>query len=62
VLRMPGDSLWPLILALALCGLFAALLFKLLLLTSIAGAASMLAMAGWLWPTRATFPPPVIPS
>jgi cytochrome c oxidase subunit I len=62
VLRMPGDSLWPLILALALCGLFAALLFKLLLLTSIAGAVSMLAMAGWLWPTRATFPPPVIPS
>jgi hypothetical protein len=57
VLRMPEDSLWPLILALALTGLFAALLFKAPLWTVIAGVATLGSIAGWLWPTAATFPP-----
>ena len=57
VLRMPGDSLWPLILSLALTGLFVALLFKAPLWTAGAGLATLLSIAAWLWPTAATFPP-----
>jgi heme/copper-type cytochrome/quinol oxidase subunit 1 len=57
VLRMPGDSLWPLILSLALTGLFVALLFKAPVWAGVAGLATLLAIAAWLWPTAATFPP-----
>ena len=57
VLRMPEDSLWPLILALALTGLFVALLFKAPVWTLIAALATFGSIAGWLWPTAATFPP-----
>jgi heme/copper-type cytochrome/quinol oxidase subunit 1 len=57
VLRMPEDSLWPLVLALALTGLFVALLFKAPVWTVIAGVATLGSIAGWLWPTAATFPP-----
>ena len=61
VLRMPGDSLWPLVLALALTGLFFALLFKAPVWSAVGMLACLACIAGWLWPTRATFPPRVIP-
>jgi cytochrome c oxidase subunit I+III len=57
ILRMPEDSLWPLILALALAGLFVALLFKAPVWAAIGGAFSLASLGGWLWPTAATFPP-----
>jgi cytochrome c oxidase subunit I+III len=57
VLRMPEDSIWPLILALALTGLFVALLFKAPVWTAIAGVVTLASIGGWLWPTEATFPP-----
>jgi cytochrome c oxidase subunit I len=50
VLRMPEDTLWPLGLALALTGLFYALLFKAPLWTALAGLAVLASIGGWLWP------------
>jgi heme/copper-type cytochrome/quinol oxidase subunit 1 len=50
VLRMPEDSLWPLILSLALTALFVALLFKSPLWTALAAAATLGSVSGWLWP------------
>jgi cytochrome c oxidase subunit I+III len=58
VLRMPHDTLWPLVLSLALTALFVALLLKAPLWTALAGLACLASIAGWLWPTAATFPPP----
>ncbi len=60
VLRMPEDSLWPLILALSLTGLFVAPLFKLPVWTAISGAVTRAVLGGWLWPTAATYPPPEV--
>jgi hypothetical protein len=57
VLRMPEDSLWPLILALALTALFVALLFKAPFWAAISAVLVLGAIGGWLWPTAATFPP-----
>jgi cytochrome c oxidase subunit I+III len=57
VLRMPHDTLWPLVLSLALTALFAALLCKAPVWTAVAGMLSLASIAGWLWPTAATFPP-----
>jgi hypothetical protein len=57
VLRMPEDSIWPLVLALAIAGLFVALLFKSPAWTGVAAVATLASIAGWLWPTAATFPP-----
>jgi cytochrome c oxidase subunit I+III len=57
VLRMPMASLWPFFLSLALTGLFVAFLFKAPVWVAIAGAITLSAIAGWLWPTAATFPP-----
>jgi hypothetical protein len=61
VFRLPEDSLWPLVLSLALTGLFFAVLFKTPVWTAVAGVACALSIAGWLWPTRSTFPPRVMP-
>jgi len=58
VLRMPGISLWPLVLSVALSGMFYALLRTSAIWSEVAGVVCLLAIAGWLWPTRATFPPP----
>ena len=57
VLRMPEDSLWPLVLALVLTVLFVALLFEAPVWTVLAGIATLASIGGWLWPTAATFPP-----
>ena len=56
VLRFPEDSLWPVVLALALAALFAALLFKALVWSAVVAVVVLGALAGWLWPTPATFP------
>ena len=58
VLRMPEDSIWPLILSMALAGLFEALLYKSLSWTIVAGVVTLASIGGWLWPTASTFPPP----
>jgi cytochrome c oxidase subunit I+III len=56
ILRMPHDTVWPLILSLALAGLFAALLLESRVGSVIALLITLASMAGWLWPTPATFP------
>jgi cytochrome c oxidase subunit I len=52
VLRMPGDSLWPLLLALSLTALFYGLLGSVGWLAIVGGAATIVCTAGWLWPTQ----------
>jgi cytochrome c oxidase subunit I+III len=56
VLRMPEDSLAPLVLGLALAGLFYALLFKAPVWTGVATLATIVTVAWWLWPTPAEAP------
>ena len=53
IFRMPGDSLAPLLLALAMALLVVALLRHGWWLAGAAGAASALAVLVWLWPERA---------
>ena len=55
-LLMPGDTLYPLLLALALTLLFVGLLYKSALLGGAGAIASLLLTAGWIWPA-AEFPP-----
>ena len=50
VLRMPGDSLWPLAIALTLAAMFTALLFASLAGILVTGALVLLCAGGWLWP------------
>jgi hypothetical protein len=50
ILRMPGDSLAPLLLSLALVAVFVAMLFQSWWLFSGALAASIIATIVWLWP------------
>ncbi|HEU4376501.1 MAG TPA: cytochrome c oxidase subunit I [Telluria sp.] len=50
ILRMPGDSIAPLLLALATAGLFAGLLLHRWTIVGIGAAAVALAMLVWLWP------------
>ncbi|HET7586277.1 MAG TPA: cytochrome c oxidase subunit I [Gemmatimonadaceae bacterium] len=53
VLRMPGDSLWPLLTALAIALLFCGLLVPSVPI-SVAGATAIIAcVIAWLWPERA---------
>jgi cytochrome c oxidase subunit I+III len=52
VLRMPGDSLWPLWLALALGGVFAALLMAQFVVAAVFGALVALCVGAWLWPEK----------
>ncbi|HSN17258.1 MAG TPA: cbb3-type cytochrome c oxidase subunit I [Gammaproteobacteria bacterium] len=52
ILKMPGDSLTPLILALALSAFTVGLLFKLWIVFGIGGGISLLACVFWLWPER----------
>jgi hypothetical protein len=56
VLRMPEDTLAPLVLALALTGLFAALLAKAPLWTAAAALATLGTVGWWLWPSPADEP------
>ncbi len=56
VLRMPGDSYWPLLLAFGLLVMFFGLIVRLfsdaILLVAVGGAISATALVGWLWPER----------
>ncbi len=52
VVAMPGDSLWPLALALAIALCFVAVLAKLLWLGIVGGTLVYLSIAGWFWPRR----------
>lgn len=56
VLRLPEDTIWPLILSLGLTGVFVAALFKAPVWAAIAGAITLISIAGWLWPKRDTYP------
>jgi cytochrome c oxidase subunit I+III len=64
VLRMPEDTLAPLVLALALAGLFYALLFKAPVWTVVALLATAATIVWWLWPKPAEAPrrPPTLRS
>ncbi|HSB53065.1 MAG TPA: cbb3-type cytochrome c oxidase subunit I, partial [Gemmatimonadales bacterium] len=50
VLRMPEDSLWPLLLALALTVVAYGLLVGAWWVAGAGGAATLVTVAGWLWP------------
>jgi heme/copper-type cytochrome/quinol oxidase subunit 1 len=50
--KMPEDTIAPLLLALALSGLFVAMLFKALMIAAVAALASLAALAFWLWPEQ----------
>jgi len=52
ILKMPGDSLTPLILALALSAFAVGLLFKLWVVFGVGGGIALLASVFWLWPER----------
>ncbi len=52
ILRMPGDSWLPLLLALTMSALFAGLLLHSWWVTGCAFAATFAVAAGWLWPER----------
>ena len=52
ILKMPGDSLTPLILSLALTAFTVGLLFKLWIVFGIGGGIALLASVFWLWPQR----------
>jgi len=53
ILKMPGDSFAPLLLALCLAGLFAAMLLQSWSGAGFAAAAGVLVVLSWLWPERA---------
>lgn len=50
ILKMPGDSFAPLLLSLALAGLFSGMLLKEWWLTAASGAAVLVFILFWLWP------------
>jgi hypothetical protein len=52
---MPGDTYVPLVLALALTALFAAMLAQSLSGGILAVAAGLIAILTWLWPEGASF-------
>ena len=54
VLHMPGDSAWPFLTTLALTATFYGLLFPVWPLAIGGGAALLVCIAGWLWPSDAT--------
>jgi cytochrome c oxidase subunit 1/cytochrome c oxidase subunit I+III len=55
ILKMPGDTYVPLVLALALTALFAAMLAQSLSGGILAVAAGLIAILTWLWPEGASF-------
>jgi heme/copper-type cytochrome/quinol oxidase subunit 1 len=50
VLTMPGDSLWPIALAISLATGFVGLLSDVSLVWAIGGVLSLICIAGWAWP------------
>ena len=57
ILKMPDDTYAPLILALSLAGLFAAMLAQSLAGGILALVVGLIAILNWLWPERVTFRP-----
>lgn len=53
ILKMPGDSYMPLLLALAMTALFVSLLLHSWWGLGIAALVTLLISIGWLWPQRA---------
>jgi cytochrome c oxidase subunit 1/cytochrome c oxidase subunit I+III len=51
-LRMPGDSVWPMLLAFALAVIFFGLLLSLWLMVALGVLAAAICIPGWLWPSR----------
>ena len=56
ILRMPGDSYLPILLALALAIMFSALLVKAWVLVALAVAAIAVDLVWWLWPRLSAIP------
>ena len=56
VLRMPEDSLWPVLLSLSLLVLFYGLLTSLWWLAIVGAGGLVVTTVGWLWPTDITSP------
>jgi cytochrome c oxidase subunit I len=52
ILKMPGDSISPLVLTLAMSVFFIALLLRTWWLACLAAAAMLVALIAWLWPRR----------
>jgi len=55
VLHMPGPSILPLILTLALSALFTAMLLQAWIVVAVAGAVIALTLLRWIWPRTSTF-------
>ena len=56
ILRLPENTLWPLVLALALAAGFVSALFKQPVWAVIAGVVTLISIAGWLWPKSTAYP------
>jgi cytochrome c oxidase subunit I len=56
VLRMPDDSLWPVLLSFALLVIFLGLLVSAWWLAIVGGLGLFATMSGWFWPTDFTSP------
>jgi cytochrome c oxidase subunit I len=56
ILRMPDDSLWPVLLSLALLVIFFGLLMSAWWLAIVGGLGLLATMTGWFWPTDFTSP------
>lgn len=52
ILKMPGDSYTPLLLALFASGLFTGMLLHAVILTYVMAAACMISIIAWLWPEK----------
>ena len=57
VLKMPEDSLWPVLLALSVLVICYGLLASVWWLACVGAAGVIIAMIGWLWPVDVTSPP-----
>jgi heme/copper-type cytochrome/quinol oxidase subunit 3 len=51
---MPGDSIWPAVVAAALLVLFGGILLRLIVVSAVGVALTIAATARWLWPSRET--------
>jgi len=54
VAPMPHESPWPLLLTLALTGVFTGLLVRAWVFWAVAAVAAVVSVAGWFWPRGET--------